>query len=517
MALDFLSPEEKANILQRIDAGKLTINSPEIKALIQKRFESDPLLFARHFLKDHFKDETPAFHHDLISLAQNHKRLAIAAPRGHAKSTVLGLAYVLHQIVYRRSKNIIFISASEDMAKRFLRRIKEELETNALLIGVYGNLVSAKWSETEFETANQVAVHAKGRGAMIRGLLYRSSRPDLIILDDIEDEEMVRSELRRQDLAEWFNGAVLPSLEPATGQVILVGTVLHTNSLLANLLDQKLYPDFFSKRYQAVLPDNTSLWPGRFPPEAIQKIKESYVARHALHQFFMEYQNDPTSKDSATFRTEYFQFYDTPPDRSQLKVEIYVDLGGGSISSAADPTAIVVLGLDQRNDLYVLDYVNAIMGSDAHRITQEVFQLVAKFKPSRVVIEKTQATNMFLPTLYAEQKNRRVHFVVDTVVPTKGSGQSRGNMTDGKYQRIAAMEGAFKLGVVKIKRWMIDLQEQLLTFPRCRHDDLIDALAYGYMYMNRNLAPARPSYDLYGNPIQQTQDSYQPLYPELGI
>ena len=52
-------------------------------------------------------------------------------------------------------------------------------------------------------------------------------------------------------------------------------------------------------------------------------------------------------------------------------------------------------------------------------------------------------------------------------------------MSDAKYQRIAALAGPMKMGTIKLRSWMKELQEQLLAFPRARHDDLADAMKEG--------------------------------------
>ena len=97
-------------------------------------------------------------------------------------------------------------------------------------------------------------------------------------------------------------------------------------------------------------------------------------------------------------------------------------------------------------------------------------------------IEKTAATNMIRAALERKLLAKRLHLRIEYVAPTRGSADRRGTMSDGKFQRIAAMEAPFKLGVIRIRKWQTKLYEQLLAFPRGKHDDLIDALSYGYMY-----------------------------------
>ena len=518
-----LTKEEQNIIKAKLASGELTSSSPEYKQMVVTRHDIDALLFARSFLKEHMRvqstgviQNSPPFHAELIDLYQNHRFVAVAAPRGHAKSTVTSLFYVIHAALYLKKKNIVLISASEDMAKKFLRRVRDELEYNKLIMSMFGIQQSAKWSETEIKLSNGVAIYAKGREAQLRGLIDGANRPDLIIFDDIEDDEMVRSQLRRQDLEEWFNSAALPSLDPSNGQVIFIGTILHEDSLLSRLLDPAVYPDFVSKRYAALFTDpltgeELSLWPERFPKEELNKKKESYIARGKLPQFYMEYLNNPIPTETATFKREYFRTFVDLPDliADQVIFEVFIDLGGGSTRSTADFTAIVVLAIDKHNNIYVHDYVNKRMGPDVNLLVDELMQIHAKYRPHKYTFEKTVATNMIESTLKATLLAKNVHLNIEYITPTRGSGDRRGNMSDGKYQRIIGMEAAFKLGVIRIRPWMTELMDQLLSFPRSSHDDLLDALAYGYQLLIRR--------KFHEQTDEEPEPDFTPIYADIGL
>jgi len=362
------------------------------------------------------------------------------------------------------------------------------------LIWLFGPQKSAKWSEKEIQLTNGCRIYAKGRGGQMRGLKERGTRPDLIICDDLEDSELVRSELRRIDLEDWFNGDVLPTLEPKIGQLIFIGTILHEASLLNRVLDKELYPDFTTHIYRAIIEDDTSsptpypLWPERFSLDDLNKIKESYLVRGQLSTFFMEYMNDPMPSEGATFKQEYFQYFDELPHNPNEPIvkEIFIDLGGGGLKKTADDTAMLVLATNTvTGDMYVEDYVAEKMGTDTDRMIQHIFTLAKQHSVNRVFIEKTAATNMIRSALERKMAASQRHLRVEYLSATRGSADRRGNMSDGKFQRIAAMEAPFKLGVIKIRKWQTKLIEQLLAFPRGQHDDLIDALAYGYMFGKR--------------------------------
>ena len=60
-------------------------------------------------------------------------RLVYAAPRGHAKSTIVSLAFVLWCLLYDKERLILIVSATRELAVMLLKHIKDELERNELL------------------------------------------------------------------------------------------------------------------------------------------------------------------------------------------------------------------------------------------------------------------------------------------------------------------------------------------------------------------------------------------------
>ena len=515
-----LTKEELDSAMAKLRDGLIT--KDDFKKILLYQYKRDPLFMATRLFPDHVTDRetkkripSPAFHQELIDLFLTHSKLAIAAPRGHSKSTLVGFFYVLHQALFSLKRNIVLVSSTEDLAIRFLRDIKTELEVNRNLIWLFGDQVTGKWSEKEIALANGTKIYAKGRSSQLRGLKERGSRPDLVIIDDCEDQELMRSELRRLDLEDWFNGDVLPTLEPSVGQLIVVGTILHESSLLSRVLNPTLYPDFTTRIYRAIIEPNDDnklphpLWPERFPLEMLNSIKESYLARGQLATFYMEYQNNPMPSEGASFKQEYIQYFDELPqinnntyEPCHFAREMFVDLGGGGLKRTADDTCLMVVATELNSGtMYVQDYLSERMGTDTDRIITALFRLAKQHDVSKIYIEKTQAVNMLVASLDRKLRESHVPFRIEYVTPPRGSADRRGDMSDGKFQRIAAMEAPFKMGQIKIRRWMTKLVDQLLSFPR-GHDDAIDALSYAFLFAKKKphtlkkqwLPPSRHGY-----------------------
>jgi hypothetical protein len=193
------------------------------------------------------QSSSPEFHHECWNLCcSNEKFVAIAAPRGHAKSTGVTLGYGLATLLFRERKFMLLVSDTEAQASLFLGTFKQELQDNTELIELFGikknekGLVQfSKDTETdiivECEDGHKFRIIAKGAEQKLRGLIWNGSRPDIIMCDDMENDELVLNKERREKMRKWFKGALLPCRSDS-GIVRMVGTILHADSLLERLM-----------------------------------------------------------------------------------------------------------------------------------------------------------------------------------------------------------------------------------------------------------------------------------------
>ena len=236
----------------------------------------DPAEFGSYYLSHYFTRRSPPFHRQLSALwrrrvmknrdpisdcaamlAEKGTRSAIAAPRGHAKSTVMSLQNVLHAALFGYKRYILLVSDTEAQAVSFLDAIKNELETNERILADFGEQPGKTWKTGSILLTNGCRIDAVGSGQKLRGRRNYERRPDLILCDDIENDEGVRTAEQRQKTADWFWKAVCKSGDSYT-DILVIGTILHHDSLLAGLLEN---PGFQSRKYRAVLSDAPSpLW-----------------------------------------------------------------------------------------------------------------------------------------------------------------------------------------------------------------------------------------------------------------
>lgn len=336
------------------------------------RAEKDPLYFCRVYLPHYFNNPPAAFHHELIQLLEQMpepagpedsgqkkvastmavKPVVIAAPREFAKTTVCSFGYVLHQICFGKRRFVIIGSDTEDLASDITGYIFLELVYNDRIRHDFGELVKGSRAVDDFITNNDVRVKARGRGQRLRGLKHRQWRPDLVILDDLENDLNVRNPDIVQQILEWITSAVYPAME-ANGSLFIIGTILRRRSALDVMLtsEEEPYCNFTRHIYRAITEEGKSLWESKHPLSKLLRQKQ-LMGTVAFNQ---EKMNEPVH-DTGVFRQEWIRYYhpDSLKDK-ELKIVGFFDPSlesGGS----SDYKAVLTIGLAvQEMVYYVMD------------------------------------------------------------------------------------------------------------------------------------------------------------------
>jgi hypothetical protein len=327
--------------------------------------------------------------------------------------------------------------------------LKRELLSNTAVNRIFGPVKTDTFSKEMWVTAGGTAVMPRGAGQQIRGFLYGNSRPDLIIGDDLEDAESVNSEEQRQKTKEWFFADVMNSVDRSSKKwkIVVIGTLLHEDSLLANLISD---PNWYAVHFSLC---NDSKIQG------------------LLDTFYREYKGEPIAKETARFKQEHFKDYEeTDPKFTALKGKlesiVIVDPAKTTHSESAD-TAVVGIGIDtQAPALYVRDIIAGQMHPDQQ--IDAAFDM-AKRLGARVIGIEVTSLNEFITYPIKTEMIRRGTFY--DIVELKARGE--------KKDRIAALVPFYRMGFVfHNKTCCAPLEAQLLSYPRSKKWDIMDALAY---------------------------------------
>jgi predicted phage terminase large subunit-like protein len=486
--------------------------------------------FVRTVLSSKFDNatETPDFHKEAWELCTSKFPLvAISAPRGHAKTTGITVSYGLATLLFRERKFMVLVSDTEAQATMFLGFFKEHLQDNPALIELFGlkrnqegKVVFLKDTETdiivEMDDGHKFRVMAKGAEQKLRGMIWNGTRPDIILCDDMENDELVMNKDRREKMRRWFYSALLPS-RSSHGIVRCVGTILHMDSLLERLMPKpwdrwsvreelKLSSQTWvsggwrSVKYKAHNEDFSKiLWPTRWTKQKLQQERENYVAQGLPDAYSQEYLNIPIDESVSYFKRADFLPMGDEHKLLTLHKYITVDLAI-SEDERADYSVFLVAGVDEYKRLYILDIIRERM--DAQQIVETLIALNRSWKPELVGIEEMQISKAIGPYL-REAMYASGEFL--NLVPLKHQGKDK----ISRARSIQARLRAKSILCNKEGAWYQTFEDECTRFPRDTHDDQVDAFAYlGMMLDNLVEAPT---------PEEQAEEEYQLDYNNSGM
>ena len=295
---------------------------------------------------------------------------------------------------------------------------------------------------------------------------------DLIIADDLIDDESTRTKSRMDNVEKWFKGTVEPLLEPQ-GRMIVVGTRKHPNDLYGRLIEDSGYRIIHDKalvRDESQEEGYRALWPERWPVKLLLEKKRKIGSV----MFKREYQNDPRAVLGQLLKEEWLQYYDEPPE--QLRVYQGWDLAI-SKSEKAHYTVCTTIGVDQNENVYVLDWLRAKM--DFPTQLRALKAQNDRWAPELIGVEDV-AYQRALP----QEALRRWRLPLRRIKPD----------TD-KTRRVLSAFVAFENGKVYLPSEHPHLQDFLneyLEFDAGEYDDMLDSLVIALKVAERKPHRRRP-------------------------
>lgn len=427
-------------------------------------------LFGWFIARLYFPLETPPFHKEILDLISNkdNRRVGVIAPRGHAKSTTVDMTYPLWAGCFEQEEFIVIISDTYTQAAEFINALKDEFENNPKIKWLFGNMKGDDWQDGEFVLSNGIKYAAKGSGMKIRGIRHRHTRPTLMIFDDIENDENIKSAEQRQKLYHWFTKAAIPALARG-GRAVVIGTILHFDSLVNKVMKQQdIFKSWQTRVFYAITTDEDgtehALWPEHRSLEKLKSMRDNPNDQEFVGSiaFAQEYQHKPFSEEDAIVKPDWIKECEPSqaPDEYSRQARVLTVDPAASERQTADPTAMIVADLGADGNAYVRAIRNQ---RTSPSITAETIQnLYETYQPQVVGIEQGALGLVFRDLLAG--------------LPVIGLKPDK-----DKVRRLLAVSRFFEAGKVFLVKDIQNgqaLREQLIEFPKGTHDDMVDAIVY---------------------------------------
>ena len=418
-------------------------------------------------------------HYELSSaLVEGRSSMVIAYPREFGKSTYAWELLSSWNILHRRYRYIMYIASTTTIAKRMLStNVIPNIKNHPIL---RSQIKITKDTQEEFHyeiDGEKYFIACFGAGQQLRGTRFQSYRPDLVVMDDIETTEATKSEDQRRKLKDWMVADVIPLGKMA--RFFFVGTMLHSDCLLANFMDQP--PEdvhtglkWETRRYGVIDEEGRSTWPEKYSDDWIEAKRKEYIKMGALDRFNTEYMNIPVARADRMFTPEQLSYY--APDQGKaamsggMDILITVDPGIHN-ENHRDPTVILTTGMDKNGNIWILDLIRERFVH--HEILEAIVATFRKWRPRMTFIESVQAQYW----LFQDLANG-THLGRDIIPCEKIDGK---HVSMGKNIRIQGLESLFhrkQIYVPAEAHWVGELINEMVTFPKGKHDDILDALSY---------------------------------------
>jgi predicted phage terminase large subunit-like protein len=311
---------------------------------------------------------------------------------------------------------------------------------------------------------------AKGALQAMRGVKWEHKRPDLLIGDDLENDEMVMNDDRRAKFSDWFHKVWIP-IRADDGIVRVVGTILHEDSLLNGVINSKSWHSALFKAHNSFNDFGDILWPEQWSEPKLRQERQLFIDAGTPEGYSQEYLNDPADSDSNYFKRDDFVDGSTIPGWITLPRTYYIgiDLAISKQDRRAF-TAMVVAGVDPSGGF--LDIMEVRKGRwDTYEILENVFELAGKYLDNldEILFENGHIFLAIEPTMQKMMEETGLWFGYDAVTCSTDK-LVRGRSIQQRHR-------ANRIRFDKSKSWYGGLEDEMVKFPRGAYMDQVDALS----------------------------------------
>lgn len=435
----------------------------------------DSLFYSQWFFPKAARQDSPEMHKDIWNALESTDRfVGVEVFRGGAKTTLTRL-YTSKRIAYGVSRTILFVSDTKGHAIRSIHWLMQAVEGNRKWAETFKLTSGRPWTGEEIEIKHglmgfSIRVIAVGMEGQIRGINVDDFRPDLIVVDDPNDEENTGTPEQRKKTAELFFGALTKSLAPASeapeAKVVLLQTSLNEGDLI-NMAHRD--SQWRTLRFSCFDESGQSRWETRFPTKELMADKQSHVERNQLSLWMREMECTLVSDEMAYFREEWLKYWEVLPER--MRTYIIIDPTPPLSDKAAaknldtDQQAVTVVGFAGGN-LYLCEYF-LTRDEDDDELAAKLFGLIRRWRPLAIGIETFAYQRRLERFLSKEMQKRRV-FV--TIKPLEDRRNKRVKIRQG-------ISGRAVHGRLWVNKRHTEFLDQYIPYPQVKHDDLLETVA----------------------------------------
>jgi predicted phage terminase large subunit-like protein len=374
----------------------------------------------------------------------------------------------------------VLVSRTQDHAIKLLGTIKDTIEYSESfrqIYGYWGQHSAKQWAKSEIELKDGTMIICKGTGQQLRGIKVGSQRPTLIIVDDPEDENNTKTAEAMEQNLRWLLQSAVPSLDPKKGKIIVIGTPQHQRCMVEILKEMK---GWINMHFAPDLDKNIALWEDWQPIAKLVQKKEELESIGRASVFYREYMCQIVGDEDQLFQEKYIQYHDyelkidkvgnhyLKNDKEEFPVNVFMGVDpASSVRKTADYSVIMPVAVDENNKRYILQYYR--QRATPMQLAESIIEYFKIFKPVKVRVESVGYQEMLREYLRQRCDEEKIFI---SGLEIKESPRT------SKSSRLETMQPYFAQKKMYMLESMSELRDELLLYPRGKHDDLLDGLFY---------------------------------------
>jgi predicted phage terminase large subunit-like protein len=401
---------------------------------------------------------SPVVHMRMLDRVVDSKlnRLANLCSRGIAKTTLFCEYFIMYVAVFGEIEGfgeisgMIYISDSMDNGVKSARKNIEFRYKNSDFMQHW--VPEASFTDNYLEFANkdghQLGVKMFGAKTGLRGTKIFGKRPTIAIMDDLVSDDDAKSKAAMTAIKDTVYKGVDYALDPTRRKIVFNGTPFNKDDILYEAVESgawevNVWP--ICEKFPCTREEFRGAWAERFTYDFVLEQYETSKKTGQLDAFMRELMLRITSEDERLVQPQEIRWYNRQQllaNKSRFNFYITTDWAT-SEKKKADFTAISVWALNNNGDWFWVDGVRARQKMDAS--VDDLFRLVAIYKPMNVGVEVTGQQAGFVPWLQREMMARNVWFTF----ATHGNSMNPGVRPDSdKISRFNLVVPLFRQGKV---------------------------------------------------------------------
>ena len=414
--------------------------------------------------------EIPDFHCEMLEtmLDRQIQNLVCICPRGFAKTMIARATVVMEQLTGNAPFAVVINKTIADAQNS--TRVIWRIINSQFFQQIYGKVEPVierdGIGEYQYVQNGQYKVlYARGRDSALQGLNVQNMRPNLILLDDIEQAKDGDKDTTYEETKHWFFETMLFLMDAVNKRVIYIGNMNRKNSVMVDLLSMS---DWHSIVLSAIKSDGTSLWEDRFPLKSLLAEFKQYCEAGLRSSWLAQKMSRVDEDNIGLLDVRDIEFHAGlyPDDIEYGCITIDPAI---SDSARADESVICVHGW--HNGAWNLCEIVHEVGMDAMRLIRRAIRLATKWKLRLVCIEAIAYQKALIPLMKAElDKNGLDRQILVRPISSRSS----------KAVRIDAWFSMLRNHFYRLGRLQLDVLEQIQVYQvasKSTHDDRIDCCA----------------------------------------